>query len=69
LFVLWAKDLDDTKAKAIFYPHVDKNNLFSEGYIAEKSGHSRCSTLDLTLMPLGYQTPLDFERDFYRNAA
>lgn len=53
LFVLWAKDLDDTRTKAIFYPRVDKSNLFAEGYIAEKSGHSRGSTLDLTIVPLG----------------
>lgn len=53
LFVLWAKDLDDTKTKAIFYPRVDKSHLFSDGYIAEKSGHSRGSTLDLTIVKSG----------------
>ncbi len=54
-FVLWAKDLDDTKMKSIFYPQVDKQNLFRDGYIAEKSGHSRGSTVDLTLMSLPLQ--------------
>ncbi|MFP5213355.1 MAG: M15 family metallopeptidase, partial [Acidobacteriota bacterium] len=35
-----------------FYPRVDKKNLFSEGYIAHKSGHSRGSTVDLTIVAL-----------------
>jgi len=48
-FVRWAKDVKDTKTKAKFYPTVDKHNLFRVGYIAEKSGHSRGSTIDLTV--------------------
>ena len=56
LFLLWAKDLNDTKMQTLFYPHVPKPNLFSQGYIAEKSGHSRGSTLDLTLIPLNAPT-------------
>ncbi|WP_326695249.1 M15 family metallopeptidase [Streptomyces sp. NBC_01387] len=51
-FVRWAKDLDDEKMKAEFYPRVDKSRLFADGYIAEKSGHSRGSTMDLTLVKL-----------------
>ncbi|MGX1886751.1 M15 family metallopeptidase [Streptomyces sp. NPDC055287] len=51
-FVRWAKDLDDEAMKAEFYPHVDKSRLFADGYIAEKSGHSRGSTVDLTLLKL-----------------
>ena len=49
-FVRWAKDLNDTKTKAVHYPLVDKRNLFRDGYIAEKSGHSRGSTLDVTVI-------------------
>lgn len=49
-FVEWAEDLDDTKMKEFFYPEVDKSNLFSEGYIAAKSGHTKGSTVDLTLV-------------------
>ena len=49
-FVAWAKDLDDTRMKAEFYPRVRKDRLFKDGYIAEQSGHSRGSTLDLTLV-------------------
>jgi zinc D-Ala-D-Ala dipeptidase len=48
-FVRWAKDLDDIRMKQTFYPQVDKSMLFAEGYIAERSGHSRGSTVDLTL--------------------
>jgi D-alanyl-D-alanine dipeptidase len=49
-FVAWAKDLDDTRMKAEFYPRVRKSRLFKDGYIAEQSGHSRGSTVDLTLV-------------------
>ena len=38
--------------KAEFYPQVDKTRLFADGYIAEKSGHSRGSTMDLTIVRL-----------------
>ncbi|MFG1997622.1 M15 family metallopeptidase [Spirillospora sp. NPDC048911] len=51
-FVRWAKDLDDQKMKREFYPRVDKSRLFVDGYIAEKSGHSRGSTVDLTIVRL-----------------
>lgn len=51
-FVRWAKDLADERMKAEFYPRVDKSRLFDDGYIAEKSGHSRGSTMDLTIVAL-----------------
>ncbi|MFV0137200.1 M15 family metallopeptidase [Streptomyces sp. HMX87] len=51
-FVRWAEDLDDQRMKAEFYPNVDKTRLFADGYIAEKSGHSRGSTVDLTVVRL-----------------
>lgn len=51
-FVRWAKDLSDTKMKKEFYPTVSKKHLFRAGYIARKSGHSRGSTVDLTIVPL-----------------
>lgn len=51
-FVEWARATGDTVMKAEFYPAVDKRNLFRDGYIAERSGHSRGSTVDLTLVPL-----------------
>jgi D-alanyl-D-alanine dipeptidase len=49
-FVAWGKRLDDQRMKAEFYPRVDKRNVFKDGYIATKSGHSRGSTVDLTLV-------------------
>jgi D-alanyl-D-alanine dipeptidase len=52
-FVRWARDVKDVKAKPEFYPDVSKENLFKEGYIAEKSSHSRGSTVDLTIASLG----------------
>jgi D-alanyl-D-alanine dipeptidase len=54
-FVRWAENLDDQTMKGEFYPDVDKTRLFEDGYIAEKSGHSRGSTMDLTLVKLPAQ--------------
>ena len=51
-FVRWARDVRDIKAKAEFYPDVDKRRLFALGYIASRSGHSRGSTVDLGLVRL-----------------
>ena len=51
-FVRWAEDADDLKMKSYFYPDVDKKDLFRLGYIAERSGHSRGSTVDLTLFDM-----------------
>lgn len=64
-FVRWARDIGDTAAKAEFYPNVDKRTLFRDGYIASHSGHSRGSTIDLTLAgddghELDMGTPFDF---------
>jgi zinc D-Ala-D-Ala dipeptidase len=51
-FVAWARDTADVRMKHVYYPRVHKRDLFSEGYIAERSGHSRGSTVDLTIIPL-----------------
>jgi len=51
-FVEWAKDQRDTVHQSGFYPMVPKSKLFEEGYIADRSGHSRGSTVDLTIIPL-----------------
>ena len=65
-FVRWAQRIDDVKRKHEFYPDVDKRDLFKEGYISESSGHSRGSTLDLTLVrrsggrELDMGSPFDF---------
>lgn len=49
-FKAWALDLEDARMKAYFYPELDKSALFAQGYIAPKSGHSRGSTVDVTLV-------------------
>jgi D-alanyl-D-alanine dipeptidase len=56
-FVRWARDIKDVKRKADFYPDVDKRDLFRLGYISNRSGHSRGSTVDLTLVRLGPGQP------------
>jgi D-alanyl-D-alanine dipeptidase len=51
-FIRWAGDLQDERMKKVFYPRVEKRDLFTEGYIASRSGHSRGSTVDLTIISL-----------------
>ncbi len=56
-FVRWAADEDDNLMQSRFFPALNKDELFPQGYIAERSGHSRGSTVDLTLVPLDTQQP------------
>ena len=63
-FMNWAKDLDDTRMKEYFYPDLDKSVLFDQGYIAEKSGHSRGSTVDLTLFDMETEKEVDMGGTF-----
>lgn len=49
-FMEWARDSSDTIMKSEFYPDVSKSSLFELGYISTKSGHSRGSTVDLTIV-------------------
>ncbi|WP_439131658.1 M15 family metallopeptidase [Polaribacter sp.] len=58
-FVKWAKFLNDTLMKKQYYPKVAKSKLFTLGYIASKSGHTRGSTVDLTLVDLKTNKELD----------
>ncbi|SNY60805.1 D-Ala-D-Ala dipeptidase vanX. Metallo peptidase. MEROPS family M15D [Arsukibacterium tuosuense] len=65
-FMRWASDLTDTSTKAQYYPNLGKDKLVGE-YIAEKSGHSRGSTIDLTLAAkddAGNWQPLDMGSAF-----
>ena len=52
-FVRWTKDPKDQLMKAVYYPDENKADLITRGYIADKSGHSRGSTVDLTLIKQG----------------
>ena len=61
-FVRWARKIDDVRRKSEFYPDLDKRVLFEQGYIAAHSGHSRGSTVDLTLVRRGDGSELDMAR-------
>ena len=63
-FVRWAANLSDTIMKPYFYPELDKSVLFVQGYIAEKSGHTRGSTVDLTLFDMNTEKELDMGGTF-----
>lgn len=63
-FVRWAEDLEDTRMKPYFYPEKDKSVLFSEGYIDARSGHSRGSTIDLTLFDMTTEKEVDMGGTF-----
>ena len=58
-FVRWAADVPDTLMKRYFYPDLDKSVLFEQEYIMEKSGHTRGSTVDLTLFDMQTEKELD----------
>jgi D-alanyl-D-alanine dipeptidase len=51
-FVRWAQDMNDTKTKKEFYPTIKKRDLLRKAYIGTRSGHSRGSSVDLTIVPL-----------------
>ncbi len=51
-FVLWGIEDLDLRMKPFFYPDLEKQALFSEGYVASRSSHSRGSTVDLTLLDM-----------------
>ncbi len=63
-FMNWAKDVNDTRMKPYFYPNLDKSVLFAQGYIDEKSGHSRGSTVDLTLFDMATEKEVDMGGTF-----
>ncbi len=63
-FVRWAKEVDDTLMKRYFYPDLDKSVLFAQEYIMEKSGHTRGSTVDLTLFDMTTEKELDMGGTF-----
>lgn len=64
-FVAWSKDYEDTRTQPHYYPKIPKSRLFPDGYIAERSGHSRGSTVDLTIVSaVAPFSPLDMGTDF-----
>ena len=63
-FVRWAADVNDTLMKPYFYPDVPRDRLFELGYIAKKSGHTRGSTVDLTLFDMTTEKEVDMGGTF-----
>ena len=63
-FMRWALDFEDTRMKQYFYPELEKDTLFPQGYIAEHSGHSRGSTVDLTLFDMTTEKEVDMGGTF-----
>jgi zinc D-Ala-D-Ala dipeptidase len=51
-FLHWSRQPDDGRRKQRHYPHIDPPQMFEQGYVAARSGHSRGSTVDLTLYHL-----------------
>ncbi len=52
MFITWSQDLNDQVEKSKYYPRVDKSEVFQLGYVTKKSGHTRGSTVDLTIIKL-----------------
>ena len=63
-FMRWSQDLTDTVTKAYFYPYLTKKQVFDGEYVATKSGHSRGSTVDLTLVDMNTGKELDMGGTF-----
>jgi len=68
-FVKWARAVNDTIKKQEYYPKLNKRHLFKLGYISSKSGHSRGSSVDLTIINLKTKKELDMGSpfDFFGN--
>ena len=63
-FVRWAEALSDTIYRRAFYPDLDKSVLFDLGYISERSGHSRGSVVDLTIVEIATGKEVDMGAPF-----
>ena len=63
-FMRWARDAGDVRMKAYFYPDLEKDRIIPQGYIAEYSGHSRGSTVDLTLFDMAAEKEADMGGPF-----
>lgn len=60
-FIAWSRDIHDQKQKQEYFPLVNKADFFELGYVASKSGHSRGSTVDLTLIDLKKNPPTELD--------
>ncbi len=60
-FMRWAKDPNDLKMKSNYYPEMDKESLFKEGYLIDKSSHSRGSAVDVSIVSLHKTNPVELD--------
>lgn len=63
-FCRWGENVTDTLTKRYFYPYLDKDVVFDQGYIARRSGHSRGSVVDLTLVDMKTGRDIDMGYGF-----
>lgn len=63
-FIAWAQDPEETSMKEYFYPDEEKSALIEKGYIAERSAHSRGSTVDVSLFDMSTGKPVDMGSEF-----
>ena len=63
-FMKWAVDMQDIRMKSLFYPDINKEEIIPGGFVAAHSGHSRGSTVDLTLFDMHTQKDLDMGGPF-----
>jgi D-alanyl-D-alanine dipeptidase len=64
-FLHWSQQPEDGRTKQRHYPNIERSQMFELGYVAAKSGHSRGSTVDLTLYHLatGELAPMGGDHD------
>ena len=60
-FMRWAEDPNDIKTKLNYYPEMDKESLFKEGYLIDKSSHSRGSAVDVSIVSLHRTNPVELD--------
>lgn len=65
-FLQWSAQPEDGFTKDKYYPNISRYEMIAKGYVAAKSGHSRGSTIDLTLYKLdtGEIVPMGSSFDF-----
>lgn len=63
-FILWGIEDQDVRMKPYFYPTLEKQSLFQDGYIAKQSSHSRGSAIDLTLLDMRTGREVDMGSPF-----
>jgi zinc D-Ala-D-Ala dipeptidase len=64
-FLRWSREPEDGRTKPRHYPNIRRAEMFELGYVAARSGHSRGSTVDLTLYRLstGALVPMGGDHD------